>query len=29
VNAAKSNDQKRIDEMINEIVTIVKIAQNK
>ncbi len=29
VDAVKSNDKKRMNEMINEILTIVKTAQNK
>lgn len=29
VNAAKSNNKKRMDEMIQEVLTIVKTAQNK
>ena len=29
VDAAKANDQKKLDEMIHEVLTIVKTAQNK
>ncbi len=29
VNAAKNNDEKRLEEMIGEVLTIVKTAQNK